>query len=246
MLNNEYHSSQPDLDNLAMPQIKNQPPSGYADRLTTALEEGQKSVRELADHVGISTQAIYKLLRGESRSLQVGHHLSASKFLQVEPLWLSDGRGSRHPRGPIALHNNPEYPSVPKVHFEFKAGETGYSIERLDDIDPTPVVIHVSWFQSHGYKPKRLVAVTVDCENMAPTLSRGDTAVINLDSTESISGEVFAVRIGDELRLERLFRADQSWSMRSDNPDVGKYPPLEMGSDTEIIGRVVYRQSDRL
>lgn len=45
---------------------------------------------------------------------------------------------------------------------------------------------------------------------------------------------------------KRLIRDAGAWWLVSDSPDQRRYPRREAGPVVEVIGRVVYRQSERL
>lgn len=221
-------------------------PSDYSERLQLAIEEAQITVRDLADQLGVTTQALYKVLRGTTRSLQASHHLKAAKVLRVEPSWLADGHGSRHPKGPVQLFDNPDFPAVRRVTFKFDAGAVGYRVDQLDEQDPEPLVFRADWFKSRGFTPSRLVATRVSGNSMETTLFDGDTIVINLDQAEARDGEVFAVRYDDQLVVKRMFKEGASWWLHSDNPDQRRFPRRECDAACQVLGRVVHRQSERL
>lgn len=221
-------------------------PSDYAQRLQLAIDEAQMTVRELAEQIGITTQAIYKVLRGDTRALQASHHLKAAKALRVEPAWLSDGVGQRDPGGPVALLNNPDYPAIRRVQFKFDAGVTGFRVDQLDEQDLDPLVFRADWFKSRGFKPSKLVAVRVSGASMQPTLFDGDTVVINMEQTGPVDGVVFALRLDDQLVIKRMFREGQAWWLASDNPDQIRHPRRQCSDGCQVLGRVVHRQSERL
>lgn len=221
-------------------------PSDYAERLQKAIEAAPMTVRELATRLGVTTQAIYKVLRGETRSLQASHHLAACRALQVEPKWLADGVGPMVAPRSIPLVGNPDYPAIRRVRLRFDAGVHGYRVDQLEEPEVDPLVFRASWFRTRGFAPEKLVAVGVSGASMEPTLYDGDTVVLNLADTQPKEAEVYALRYEDQLVIKRLFRESGGWSMRSDNPDQRRYPAREVSEAVEIIGRVVHRQSERI
>lgn len=221
-------------------------PSDYADRLQQAIDSSKVTVREIAQRLGVTTQAIYKVLRGETRALQASHHLAACKVLGVEPRWLADGVGPMHTPRSIPLVGNPDYPAIRRVRLQFDAGVHGYRVDQIDEPDVDPLVFRAAWFRTRGYTPERLVAVGVSGSSMEPTLYDGDTVVLNLADVAPKDAEVYGIRYEDQLVLKRLFREGGTWWMHSDNPDVRRYPRRELSADAEIIGRVVHRQSERI
>jgi hypothetical protein len=61
----------------------------YKDRLRAAMDTAGVSVHRLADHLGISYQAVKKVLDGGTRYLIVPNHIRAAELLGVECNWLA-------------------------------------------------------------------------------------------------------------------------------------------------------------
>jgi phage repressor protein C with HTH and peptisase S24 domain len=221
-------------------------PIGYAARLESALAQAGLSVRDLADHLGITSQAVYKVLRGQTKSLQVGHHLRAARFLGVDPTWLSDGVGTRHPKGPVALRDNPDYPTLPLVKITFREDEQGHQIEIIDGPAARIIVLPESWYRSNDYDPARLIATAVHGPAMEPTLHDGDVVVWNLADRAPVTGEVYLLRLDNQPVPARLFKEGSTWFAHFDNPDQRRHPRRELPVDVAIVGRAVHRQSDRI
>lgn len=221
-------------------------PYTYAGRLRIAVEQSLFTVRDLAKRLDVSTQSLYKVLRGETKSLQASRHLKACQILGVEPKWLSDGVGEMTARRPIGLEGNSEYLSIPQVDIRFSAGITGYEVQQLGPNEAQPIVFRASWLQRRGYKPNRLIAVTVEGTSMEPTLFDGDLVVIHLDEREPKDAEVFACRHDEQLVIKRLFREGGQWWLVSDNADQRRHPRRPVDQTTEVLGRIVHRQSERL
>ena len=218
---------------------------GYASRLALAIDEAQVTVRDVSVALGVTTQALYKVLRGDTKALIVGHHLAAARFLRVDPTWLSDGVGSRHPKGPVALQDNPEYPSLTVTTIEFEAGVVGHRVVPIDK-ETRMVVLPASWYAGQDLDPSKLFAVAHSGPAMEPTLHDGDIVVIAASNKELVQGEVVMVRLEDEAVLCRVFREGGSWWARFDNQDIRLFPMRVLPADVEVVGRAVHRQSDRL
>lgn len=239
-------AQQPEPDAMYKTPAANDPHT-YGGRLQIAIEHANVTVRELAGHLNVSPQSVYKVLRGESKMLQVVNHLKAARFLGVQPRWLSDGAGTMLQANVISLDNNPDYPAIRQIKMTFSAGITGYEVQQIDESESVqPLVFRADWFKSRGYTPGKLVAVKVAGQSMEPTLYDQDLVVLNLEETSPRDGEVYACRYEDELVVKRLFREGGAWWLHSDNADQRRFPRRECGETVEIIGRVVYRQSERV
>ena len=63
----------------------------YKDRLKEAMADAKVSRQQLADALGISYQAVRKVLLGESTGFELVNHNAACTFLGVHSAWLLDG-----------------------------------------------------------------------------------------------------------------------------------------------------------
>jgi transcriptional regulator with XRE-family HTH domain len=65
----------------------------FSDRLAYALSFADKSRRELADHLGISMQAVSQVLNGVNKNMNAENTIRAARFLKVSSWWLATGEG---------------------------------------------------------------------------------------------------------------------------------------------------------
>lgn len=71
----------------------------YGDRLKWAMHNkpgGPASVRDLSNALGLSYQAVRKVLIGESHAMTAENNERAATWLGVTSRWLATGRGPRH------------------------------------------------------------------------------------------------------------------------------------------------------
>ena len=220
-----------------------------AERLKEARDAVGLTQPELAVKAGVSQGTIGNIeagIRKRPRDL-----LAIAAALNVNPAWLETGKGSRCADGqqqfpqPIDLENNPDYPAVRRVRFKLSAGASGFGIEYQDGED-APIVFKKDWFESHGYRPDRLFAVSVSNGSMEPGLYDGDTVVVNTELAEPKDGRVFAVNYEGEMVIKRLVRDNGQWWLNSDNPDQRRYPPKVCHEGTHLIGEIIHKQSERI
>lgn len=126
-----------------------------------------------------------------------------------------------------------------------QAGVTGYAVDYLNDDGP-PIVFRKDWYTVHGYRPDRMMALRVAGESMVPNLYQGDLIVINSAQSEPKDGIAFVVAYEGEIVVKRLMRDSGQWWLTSDNADQRRYPRKACDHDTQIIGEVVYRQTERI
>jgi len=65
----------------------------YKDRLAAAMKEAGVTKTQLAARLGVSYQAIKKLIDGVSHSMTAANNAAAAAYLQVSSEWLATGKG---------------------------------------------------------------------------------------------------------------------------------------------------------
>jgi transcriptional regulator with XRE-family HTH domain len=65
----------------------------YKDRFADAMKQAGATEHTVAKALGISYQAVKKVLLGTTRMLKADHNVMAAKFLQVDSEWLATGEG---------------------------------------------------------------------------------------------------------------------------------------------------------
>lgn len=63
----------------------------YVERLELALKHAHLTPKDLQDHLGVSYQAMKKLMNGLSKSLSAENHVRAARYLGVNSYWLATG-----------------------------------------------------------------------------------------------------------------------------------------------------------
>ncbi|MDX8121592.1 XRE family transcriptional regulator [Janthinobacterium sp. GMG2] len=234
-----------------------------AERLIWA--RSQKSLRDgndftqvdLATRAGVSQGAIGHLESGRtstSRSIT-----SIAKALEVDPVWLAEGKGDPFPVTwgavpenvekigvVVAEEGDPDFYQIPKVQLQLSAGITGF--QTVPEIhDGSKVSVAKNWVDRNKYRPSALIALTVKGESMEPNLYPGDLVIVNTAQVEMVDGMVYAVNYEGEAVIKRLSRDMGQWWLSSDNPDQRKYHRKSCrGGECIMIGRVVRRETDRI
>lgn len=70
----------------------------YRERLQLAMDERDVSANELAGKIGMSYQAVKKVLDGKSAAFNVFNHATAARYLDVRSDWLAIGEEPMRPR----------------------------------------------------------------------------------------------------------------------------------------------------
>lgn len=227
-------------------------PSGiglFNERLKELI--GQESVRAFGRKVGISDTTIRKYLSGETEptiSRLVGIAVAYGVALE----WLATGEGPKYPgdhsvETAIAVSKDEfdeEYALVDGYHVTVSTGHGAFNG------DDTPVMRRLAfrrkWLKYRSFKPEQLKVVFAKGDSMEPTINSGDSLLINLASTRPIDGEIFVVRLGDDLYAKRIQkRWDGAIELLSDNKEYKEQviPASELDR-LAIIGQVVWIGKD--
>lgn len=235
----------------------------YKDRLGYAMVGAMLTTPRLAEAMGLSYQAVRKVLQGNSKSFTAENNARAAEVLGVDPSWLATGNPRPEPgykTVPAATSKNAPVPSVQEVDLDghpdlsairtvklkLQAGVSGFAVEPIDEDGP-PIFFRNDWLRQRGYKPYNLVAVKVRGHSMETNLHDGDTVVIHTKDTEPQEGEVYAVNYEGEPVIKRLKRDRGTWWISSDNTDKVRFPDKECSdSSCIIVGRIVHKQSERI
>lgn len=145
----------------------------------------------------------------------------------------------------IDLDETDEYLTIKRVDFKLSAGISGYSVEYLNG-DKAPIIFRRDWVESNGFDPESLYAIKISGHSMETSLYDGDLVVVNVDDIKAVDGDVFAVNYEGELVVKRMLRQSGSWYLSSDNPDKRKYSDKICHEECILIGRVIYKQSERI
>lgn len=199
----------------------------------------------LARQSGVTQSTIGRILRGEV-SPTAGVLKAIADALRVPVDALYQPARLPPPQGDeVPLTDNPSFPAIRRVKFKLSAGASGFGIQYLQEED-APIVFRREWFESRGYSPHKLFAVTVANGSMEPGLWAGDTVVVNTAETTPRDGEVFAVNYEGELVIKRLIRDSGRWWLHSDNPDQNRYPRKACDDGVFLVGRIVHKQSEHV
>ena len=201
----------------------------------------------LAQRSGLSKGRISQLFKAEEPfGERAAQSLARRCGLPLDFFDRADSRSAtKHDPQLLDLDAIPDLTEVPRVRFKLSAGVSGYAVEP-ESGNGKPIYFRQDWFATHGYRPERLFAVRVAGASMEPTLWDGDLVVINTDSTEPRDGVAFAINYEGELVIKRLRRDAGQWYATSDSADQRRFAPKLCTPDVQLVGEVVYKQSERI
>jgi len=198
---------------------------------------GMERDKDVAAYFGVNPQMIYNWKARGTTPLEQCIRLRFEKGVSLDWLLLGLGDGEVD-AGYFDSAGDRDYTEVPLYDVEASAGNGAFfDQEQISSY----LKFRNDWMTREGLHQKDLVAIRVSGDSMDGTLSDGDTVLI--DRSRKKPDGVFAIRIGDSLRIKRLqMMADGSLRLSSDNP---MYQPEvihpENMNQIEIVGQCYWR-----
>ncbi|BBF05478.1 TPA: XRE family transcriptional regulator [Haemophilus influenzae] len=216
--------------------------SDLAARLQDKLYEQRISVNAFSKKVGVSQQAISKIIRGET--LNPKNILEIATALGVNPHWLKTGEGS--PDADVFAFTS-EKDDAHTLRVDLLDAELAAHSSGIINLE-YPDVISSIFFTHEGVK--RILGRTttdgvymfkVPTDSMVPTITQNDIVFIDTNVKEYIGEGVYSFNLNGETYIKRLQRLPTGVIMAlSDNP---LYHPFEITEDlfdtAEIIGKFI-------
>lgn len=146
-------------------------------------------------------------------------------------------------RTPLQPVDSPDdYVTIPLCNAQGSVGGgSGVNAEQIVDF----LLFKRLWLRTElRAAPADLFLITVQGESMEPTLSKGDTVLVDRRYPQDVRDGIYALRMGGTVLIKRLqCMPGGVFKVSSDNP---AYQPFEVkaselqGEDFAIIGRVVW------
>jgi phage repressor protein C with HTH and peptisase S24 domain len=211
------------------------------DRLAARMRELGISQAELGRRVGISQQAINKLVNGSSRSSP--HIGKIAQVLETTPAYLV-GQVEDPAEGAMLLPTDDviadqlDLVTIDEIDLAFGLGET---FTDQVPIETTPRRFPRAWLETFtAAAPSQLVFARGRGDSMMPTLLDGDIVLIDRSQSDFREQDVlWALTMGHAAMIKRLrVRPSGRVAILSDNPTV---PQDEVErEEIRIVGRVVF------
>lgn len=195
------------------------------ERIRTRREQIGLSQTALADMIGESKQTVYKYESGIISNIPSDKVESIAEVLNVPPAWIMGWENDSQPIPP-GFEPLPPMDLVPRVGA-IACGAPILAEENIEDYDSVPSDWRVDF--------------TLVCkgDSMAPRILDGDLVAIHRQ-LEVETGEIAAVRIGNEATLKRVYLHDDYIELRPENSDYASIiRRREEMDDVQIEGRAV-------
>jgi len=197
--------------------------------LRKALKIGQD---EMAAAIGVHKQTLSRYERGE---IAPGAELlqAIAKKYRVSIDWLITGDGPPPASPPT---DEEGHISIPLYSATASAGHG--RLDQPDDIIEQ-CKFRIDWIRTTMHaNPHKLALLRISGDSMEPTLRSGDVIMIDREITEPADGKIFVVNLAGQVVAKRVqAKSGGKIDLISDN---SIYPVIPLGSQSKIIGRVVW------
>ncbi|WP_180007948.1 MULTISPECIES: S24 family peptidase [unclassified Acinetobacter] len=217
------------------------------DRLKDSRRKAGKTQAEVAEAVGMSQPAYQALESGKNQ--KSAYLPLIAQFFSVDPLWLSTGDSpdafdANEVKAPIVVTDDlrDQFVWIDVVEANFSCG-TGESIEFHFDAINGKIPFPPSFLKDRNVTEKTMKIIKAKGDSMADFIKDGDLVGINLQQTDVIDGEIYAVYLAGEGMIKQVFKeADGSLVLHSLNDKYrDKIVTEENGKNFKVIGRQIWR-----
>jgi phage repressor protein C with HTH and peptisase S24 domain len=178
--------------------------AGYADK------DGSPDATRLAKDMGLSYQAVKKVIDGDTNSFSAVNNSAAARLLNVNSDWLATGLGAREPMVAANLFASEpwtDYQPVRASKFNFVpvlgAGAGGNLPERVWTDGDFPVGVTNEYAEVASTDPHAFI-VRVVGTSMVPKYTPGDYALIEPGTDPDIEDDVLVRLANGQTMIKRL------------------------------------------
>jgi phage repressor protein C with HTH and peptisase S24 domain len=182
----------------------------YRERLADAMKSASVDASQLASALGISYQAVKKVLAGTSTAFSAENNSAAAKYLRVSGDWLATGLGPREPppgSGLFVTEPWTQYQPVRPGKFNFVTvvgqGAGGDLPERIWSDGDFPVGATNDYAEVVSTDPHAFI-VRVVGSSMIPKYTPGDYALVEPGTDPDIEDDVLVRISNGQTMIKRL------------------------------------------
>lgn len=143
----------------------------YRGRLDWAMKQAGVTTQPMADELGVSYQAVKKVLDGKTKAFSAANNDTAARFLGINSRWLATGKGPVRPsdaasdntrysttsQAQAARHvGDPQAPNIKPafLHEDVWIAEAVRTLQTLPDQDRRAAVLNLRVFVASLDKPQ--------------------------------------------------------------------------------------------
>lgn len=231
----------------------------FQDRLVFAMKDKGFKQIDLVNEINISKGTASNWYSGKTAPESPEQLVKLTKFLGVNMEWLVSGIGPmrndvQFPSKNIAVWSDDDILPNGVVAIDFMPSvRASLGGGRINDEYGESEKL---WFREQTLRDcnvnaEQSVAILVEGDSMLPELADGQAIAIDRSATKIFDGEIYAFRIGDELKVKYLFRHQDGFKAVSRNEDKLRFPDEFYTSqdietkDIEILGQFWWKSATR-
>lgn len=221
----------------------------YKDRLVQAMTAAEMKTADLADRLGLSYQAIKKVVDGNTKALTAENSARAAQLLNVSSDWLALGEGTMsrsHAVMPYSELSPAPIPGRPTVAVPVlsNSASMGSGAELLEhDVLSGDLKLSQDWVMQR-VKPSSMQALRFIHgygDSMKGTFNDGDILLVDTGIRLVDIDGVYVLCAHDRLFVKRVRqRWDGQFEISSDNPSIKTSDLLDGREQLDVRGRVLW------
>lgn len=204
------------------------------------------SQTQLAEMVGVSPTSV-QLWENEDETGTAPKRTRmplVAKTLGVTVAWLQLGEDPIPPEGGIGLAEDFDstytHQRVRMYDLDLSAGKGNAQWVVRDTEEP--LLIRNVWFRTKNLLPSDLRAMRVKGNSMSPHLENNDIVMININDTELVDDEVYAIIYNNHFFIKKLRQTGDGVDLISSNSDYETISvPNSHADKLVILGKKVWR-----
>lgn len=221
----------------------------YKDRLVQAMTAAEMKTADLADRLGLSYQAIKKVLDGNTKALTAENSARAAQLLNVSSDWLALGEGTMSRSDALVPYSDLSPAPIPGrptivVPVLSNSASMGAGSELLEhDVLAGDLQLSQEWV-SQRVKPSSVQALRFIHgygDSMKGTFNDGDILLVDTGIRLVDIDGVYVLCAHDRLFVKRVRqRWDGQFEISSDNPSIKTSDLLDGREQLDVRGRVLW------
>lgn len=203
-----------------------------------------KMYKDLASKIEVSPNTIDSWKGRKTIPMKTLKEIAKKENLSLDWLLTGEGLGSlrAYTFSKTGVPMNSENPALRKIpYYDCFEASAGFGAINGDVKDPEYIHLPDRFLKGASSSTE---AIKCRGDSMSPSINNGDIMFIDREDIEIKDGEVYVVRCSEELFVKRLFKLPGKIMARSDNAGAGYGEfPVSL-SESQILGRVIYRMEE--
>lgn len=203
-----------------------------AQRIQELINGSGLSLRSLASQLGVSYASLSQWATGRNNPSKEAL-ITLCEYFSVTPAWLQYGEGSA-PEGQSIVSG--ETVAIPLLDVSGSCGFGSVSPEFVSLVRMIRVSLEFVRVYCSDANARSLHIITCRGDSMEPTLSAGDTVIVDSSQKHPTSDGVYAVVLNNQIFVKRIQFLKNGFRLISDNK---RYDPIDVENldEVSVIGK---------